>query len=280
MDLLREIPFSHHVNHDVVYRFYMQIGGEIYTRSPMSDDLFGLWVVGLDEVFFDENGRVKGLSPQIRKLSPRQFDNLLSPESAVVDQATSKFERLRSLYFSWIKATKISLLRSLGETLGFGQIEYPFEYYEDRVHLIRYQSQSRILRSYDPVEVRTKPEELILIHNYFSDLGISPRVYASGLVYPKDRTEPIVYVIMDHIPMTLSQIKDPDEQVYAVKEATKICYRIESLGYYDIDCHAGNFLYDSETRRVYAIDLAGLTKVYSSTGRFQGRIGDIHVKLE
>ena len=60
------------------------------------------------------------------------------------------------------------------------------------------------------------------------------------------------------------------------REAIKLGYRIEPLGYYNIHDHGENFLYSPKSRRVYAIDCDQLTRISTGKNYFRGEIRDLN----
>lgn len=264
-------------NHLVLFEFFQTISGEMFIKGQ-DDNINGPWIVKIYGRYYDDNGILTNLRNHGRDISMEKLADMINYKDGVTEEVKSKYNSLTKIFFGYQTLANQSILNQLERILGYTEITSPLEAHEGRIYLIRQNGELRIMRLFDPSEVDpNSPEDLIAIHHQFSDLGITPHVYASGVVYPENGGQGTVYVVMDYIPTTLRDISDRQEQIDAVRQAIRIGYEIESLGYYGIDDHAGNFLYDPATRKVFAIDLAGLTRTPNQSNQFSGKIRDLDI---
>ncbi len=126
--------------------------------------------------------------------------------------------------------------------------------------------------------------EIIQRYLHLSKMDLTPHVYLWGTVKEKsnlgekynlteqNRNDKCYgYIVTDYIPMTITNIKDIHEQDIALRKAIQVAYKIESLGYFNIDSHGGNFLWDPKLKKAYAIDLGDLTTIGDDGNRFLRR---------
>jgi len=280
MDVSKSAKSQYTENHMILFGFFHELGGDLYIKDP-SNDINGQWIIQMDGTYYDENGILNNVRNHGRNISFDNLDAYFLDDPTIIAKFRSKYEQLKAIYFSYIKIARVSIMDQLEKILGYTEIEIPFKDYEGRVYLIRYNGEMRIMRIFDSGEMSpTSPEDLVAIHRQFSALEICPHVYASGIIYPVNGGQASVYIVMDYVPMTLDKIEDKRDQAYAIREAIKICYKITSLGYFGIDDHAGNFLYDQTRRKVYAIDFAQLTKTPTEYTIFRGKIRNLEPTID
>jgi hypothetical protein len=263
-------------NHYVLHGFMMTVGGELYFRYEDDTDLNNhAWIVLMDGTYFDHLGALSDIGGH-GKLITNLVEAIQLP--AISDEDRHRYSqslaRLTEIYFQHVQITNAYVNKILTEKYG------PFiplsEDTVGRVYTISYHGQTKILRIFDFGEYTPRSAEEFLATNLeLASAGIAPRILDRGIISPENGGQKIVYIVMDKIPLTLRQINDRQEQQAAIQQAIALGYRMNDLGYYKIDNHAGNFLYDPESRRVYAIDFADLVRVPTATNRFPGFIRDL-----
>jgi len=128
--------------------------------------------------------------------------------------------------------------------------------------------------------------KMLNIQRLLSDKGLTPQIRMSGMMLPSKEYStkyPFVYIVQDYIPRTLEQVhKDykiggvsGQKMESYIDNAIAVCYEIQSLGYFNLDCHGGNFMVDESKGIVYAIDFSDLTIIYKKGREFKGKIGGI-----
>lgn len=256
-------------NHSVLYEFFQTVGGDLFIRNP-NDTLNGPWIIEMDSTYYDENGPLRDIRTTGKNISRADLKKYVVPCNS------QKFDVLKGIYWTYAKEAHDSILEQLKAVLNYTELSVPFPDYDGRVYMIRYEGELRILRIFDPGEIApSSPDEIVDIHRLFSEKEICPHVYASGILYPAQGGQAYVYIVMDYIPMTLRSIPNKQTRLLVMREAIKVAYKIQALGYYEIDNHAGNFLYDPETNKVYAIDFGQLTKTATKNNKFDGKIRDM-----
>ncbi len=148
------------------------------------------------------------------------------------------------------------------------------ELLEFRVYAVLYKGEEKILKIIDSSQSLCI-SETIDRYNFFSKLDITPKVHIFGFFYPNKPytgTKMYGYIITDYIPLTLHNIKNKREQEEAIKQAIALSENIEDYGYYNIDNHGDNYLWDFNEKKAYAIDFADLVTEKTEDNIFDGTI--------
>lgn len=283
------------VNHYIINRFYREVGGEIYIKYPSDESsvlsgydtsISGPWIILLDGIFLDDNGVI---TPQKHGKSvddPDEHVLEINAKGIAELGLDVKFKKLEKMYYDINKNIYNDILNQIKTLPGVTDIQDFIN--TGRVYLIKYYGDARILRLFSAGEMMYSghvekglpgsPEYLMRLYMYFSELGITPHVYDAGILHSRafggnDQNAEFLYIITDYVPMTIRSIPDINDRKQAVQDAIRLSYYIESLGYYGLDNHGGNYLYDPTTKRVYAIDFAQVSN--DPRHKFDGTIRDM-----
>jgi hypothetical protein len=129
----------------VLLGFFQEVGGELFIKNP-SSEIDGPWIILMDGVYYDENGVLNDVRSHGRDISFDDLDRYIPTDPITIAQYRSKFERVKSAYFSYTKIAWMSILNQLEKILGYTEIKVPFADHEGRIYLIRYNGEMRIMR--------------------------------------------------------------------------------------------------------------------------------------
>jgi len=235
-----------------------------FLGEPYQDNDGKLFVVYQNNLF-DANGWVGVLS---------EYEDLLHwPDSKEEAKIDSYMYLLKKRDYDTTKFREIiedferSIQTSLDEIYQLTNTQFIRYIQEDKIRLVRENGRERVLIVVQ--DVIDPPLDMIEeIYVTLSDLGVTPFVYQHGQIDIYGNL--FLYLLTDYLPLTLRQVTDTSLKNDLLKRALMIAYAIQGMGYCNQDLHDGNFLYDQNKDKLYAIDFMDLTPCDSSTNKIRG----------
>lgn len=240
-------------NHNLIYMFYTLVGEYIYISKP-NGTINDEWIANADGQFFDQYGFVR--NPKVgRRLDDAELKFHVTNQPS--PNTIRKFKEMERLYFKYHDDRIRRMFKEMQDRIGYTEIEnIGRKSLTGRAYKIKLNGKTKFLRLISPFDGAGDPIKIIKIYQDLSNVGITPHLNLFG--YIDSDNEKYGYIVTDYYPLTLKDIKGPELKL-AEDKAIELSYKMESMGYYNIDSHAGNFLYDPDTKKVYAIDFADVT---------------------
>ena len=236
------------LNHLSTFLFYLNLGDDIFKN------LEDKWFSRLGGVFFDENGHVN--VDEILELVPiEEYEGKLRDVLKKYDEQLLTNRNLKN-YGEYEKKIFNELIKFITGKHNIKIIKIISKY---RIYKIKFQEDIKILKFIKSDESNFGLQNLMKLHLDMSNLGIGPHVESTGILNYKLE---YLYIIMDYIPLTLKDIWNENRNLYYTLQIrkNKIIKEITDLGWFNIDDHDENFVYNPEKDKLYAIDFTDWKK--------------------
>ena len=119
----------------------------------------------------------------------------------------------------------------------------------NKVNLVNYNNEHKILLIFDEFIVENSSFDVVEnLYITLSKLELTPYVITHGRY--KIRGVEFLYMLTDYVPLTIADVKDLKLKNNLLKRVLIIIYALRGMGYYNLDMHDENFLYDNLSKKV------------------------------